>query len=287
MKTLLTILLFLLCMDGKGQAFLSDYYWEKTECRCEICGKYIYKWDKLSKSIYPDYGYTPYHGYPRDQINNPIPIDLEAQSIHFKYNIDFICPECKEKYLNKIESRINDIWEIYWENAKMENRSKIKEYDKQKKEQEIQAIEKQIEDLEQQKNILHPESKPRLFIKGNFKSFDTLGSYDSVVIDSNVDYYFGKQPSPKEKLLINPSWQTELLNYWKEYKQECWNDSTWIKTSYDNPVQPKTWVDSLGRKYMDYTGIYFSDALYRERAYWDHRQPIIEGFMEFIERKIK
>ena len=62
----------------------------------------------------------------------------------------------------------------------------------------------------------------------------------------------------------------QLVNSWTAYKQECWNDSTklirWIKPDAGNfAVSYPEYLDTV----------------------MVHKQPTFEGFMQYLEKKIK
>ena len=80
-----------------------------------------------------------------------------------------------------------------------------------------------------------------------------------------------------------------VVNLWKEYKQECWNDSTWNQASswgFDTPEDAEYdlqyWRCFECHSYVmnKLDGKYYL-------GYWIHKEPTLEGFMEYVERKMK
>ena len=74
-----------------------------------------------------------------------------------------------------------------------------------------------------------------------------------------------------------------------DYREECYADSYLVKESYSNvSIQPVMVIDSvkgLNYKFYDYSQPMFSDAVYRVREKWYHREPTFTGFIIFLEGK--
>ena len=85
---------------------------------------------------------------------------------------------------------------------------------------------------------------------------------------------------------------TRLINAWKGYQQECWNDSTLVygEPQYSTIVVP---VDDRVKNYPENVKrlIVFNDSMFVTQVYtptwYSHKQPTFEGFMEYLERRLK
>lgn len=71
---------------------------------------------------------------------------------------------------------------------------------------------------------------------------------------------------------------SDYLNYWKEYKQECYNDSTFIKIQHFKPECELYCIIGSGNNCI-------VDYHYRKSRI--HKEPTFEGFMEYLESKVK
>jgi len=82
-----------------------------------------------------------------------------------------------------------------------------------------------------------------------------------------------------------------LLADWDAYRAECYNDSTLHDRRNDGWTYGKNWLlpstkdtNMVWRTYGG-NGIAVTEA--KLRWYWTHREPTLEGFMQFLRRKVK
>ena len=66
----------------------------------------------------------------------------------------------------------------------------------------------------------------------------------------------------------------QFFSDWKAYKAECWNDSSY-QTDYSVDIESGYW-------FIDNDGVIRSHA-----KRWFHREPTLDGFMEWLERRYK
>ncbi len=64
-----------------------------------------------------------------------------------------------------------------------------------------------------------------------------------------------------------PTWEEKFIENWEEYAKECWADSTFVK-SYKDLTDDQLLRYNFGTKYL-------------------HGKKTIEGFVEFLRKKIK
>jgi len=74
----------------------------------------------------------------------------------------------------------------------------------------------------------------------------------------------------KEEEWIDVYTSASLLRLWKAYQQECWNDS--VYKMYYSRISPGNFA------------VHYPDTLICE---YSHRKPTFEGFMQYLERRIK
>ena len=78
----------------------------------------------------------------------------------------------------------------------------------------------------------------------------------------------------------------QLVAYWKDYKQECYNDSTADDIGigwFHNLEKAELYLSQMKCMPCPYVA-YYSDGGYRI-GHIVHRQPTLEGFMDYLERK--
>jgi len=86
----------------------------------------------------------------------------------------------------------------------------------------------------------------------------------------------------KEEEWIDVYTSASLLRLWKAYQQECWNDSTKTKIININP--DRNIITEISPGCYSSTLMWFSP---KYDTVWEHKQPTFEGFMQYLERKVK
>jgi hypothetical protein len=162
MKKIIIIVCLLISISVQAQIYLDKYH--EVEYRCEVCGKYIFSWEK---ELQIERGLTGTisgcNSFNYNYYNSQCIVDsLTCNEFHLNYSIDHICQKCIDKYSYDIEEKMDIAWDRYWEKIKSENREYWLMYDNQNKKSQVKEIEEQIKELELQKlQILHPERKPK------------------------------------------------------------------------------------------------------------------------------
>ncbi|MFA5300910.1 MAG: hypothetical protein WC389_22185, partial [Lutibacter sp.] len=167
MKKIFLITWLLVSMSVQAQ-FYSDKYHE-VEYRCEICGKYIFSYEKVPEV---ENGMVDPWFYMGNPNVTPIltPDSLENEEFSLNYSVDHICKECLNQYSDRIKKEMNTLWDSYWERKKSDNKERFAKYEDDKKSQEVKELEEKIKQLEQEKlYIIHPELKPK---EQNFRMSD-------------------------------------------------------------------------------------------------------------------
>jgi len=79
------------------------------------------------------------------------------------------------------------------------------------------------------------------------------------------------------------TWQQELISLWKEYKSECYKDSTvnnvWL--SYDSLATVKYYEQHPDIPKENRWG-----SIMKEEKIYSHKQPTFEGFMEWFGKRL-
>jgi len=83
--------------------------------------------------------------------------------------------------------------------------------------------------------------------------------------------------NPKEWEFTNIDYLRLLVDQWDKYKQECWNDSTFTGIINTNPDR--------NRKTNSATTLLYFEPHYD--TIWEHKQPALEGFMQWLKEKVK
>ena len=74
-----------------------------------------------------------------------------------------------------------------------------------------------------------------------------------------------------------------LVDLFKEYSAECYNDSTLVISGGGPEIHTPVIIDSLGRKVLDLSGVYFQSSVYIITRKWVHKEPTLKGFMEWLQ----
>ena len=71
-----------------------------------------------------------------------------------------------------------------------------------------------------------------------------------------------------------------LLQLLEEYEKECYADSTFLITGGGPDIKHEVINDTL-----DLTKSMFVNAIYIVKSRWIHREPTLQGFIEFLRNK--
>jgi len=95
--------------------------------------------------------------------------------------------------------------------------------------------------------------------------------------------YYPNQNRYAEQLDLSNILIPEILKLWKEYKEECYNDSTYIDTGFWFSDGGVKWFRST--KNNDTFSWWMKHLNAEPIDIYNHRQPSLDGFMEYLERR--
>ena len=108
----------------------------------------------------------------------------------------------------------------------------------------------------------------------NYRAITRIPNYAYAIVlgksDSAEYLWRDRVESVNDGVITNISILKILTNAWTAYKQECWNDS--VYKMYYSRISPGNFA------------VHYPDTLICE---YSHRKPTFEGFMQYLERKIK